>query len=202
MKECEYECLLNIETDGEQKGFHHSFHYHRYEPTPYIGLKQLFDSFQLVPGDVLVDYGSGKGRLAFFVHHTYGVQTKGIEMNEDFYAAAQENKSSYFHKFGGDEKMVQFENCLAERYPVKKEDTVFYFFNPFSLQIFMRVIDQILQSVEEHYRDISIVLYYSSDDYQYFMENHSLFQLKKEIAITGMYERNEYERFLVYGLRY
>ncbi|WP_050615189.1 class I SAM-dependent methyltransferase [Bacillus testis] len=202
MKEEQYDALLAIMTEGNQQGFHESFHYHRYEPTPYKGLKQLFDSLDLNKNDTIVDFGCGKGRLSFFAHHFYHIKAVGVEMDDGFYKCAELNKEHYFHAHNGKKQAIQFVHCLAEDYEIRLEDTVFYFFNPFSVQIFMRVVDRILQSVEQHYRDITLILYYGSDDYVYFMENHSLFVLKEEIPIQGLYEHNDYERFLVYKLMY
>ena len=42
MEETNYDEMLNIRTEGEQKEFNDSLHYHRYEPTPYSALEHLF----------------------------------------------------------------------------------------------------------------------------------------------------------------
>ncbi|MEH6948737.1 SAM-dependent methyltransferase, partial [Bacillus sp. JJ634] len=76
------------------------------------------------------------------------------------------------------------------------------FFNPFSVQIFMKIIQNILRSVEQFPRDIELVLYYGSKDYIFFLENQTAFQLKKEILLEGLSDSNPYERFLIYRLAY
>ncbi|BCB02689.1 methyltransferase [Bacillus sp. KH172YL63] len=202
MKEYYYDKLLNIKTAQQQKGFHQSLHYHRYEPTPYAALEQLFQQYELSSTDSIVDFGCGKGRLNFFIHHQFQSGVVGVEMNEGFYEDAMKNLASYQQKTKVREGTLTFQHCLAEEYLIQKQDNRFYFFNPFSLQIFMKVVNNILQSVETFPRDIEILLYYSSDEYVHYMEDHPLFQLRKEIDLTGEYEKNEYERFLVYGLGY
>lgn len=65
MREYYFDKLLNIKTRGDQQGFNKSLHYHRYEPTPYSGLEELFRYYDINRDDHIVDFGSGKGRLNF-----------------------------------------------------------------------------------------------------------------------------------------
>ena len=48
--------------------------------------------------------------------------------------------------------------------------------------------------------NIDIILYYPHDDYLYFLDNHPSFARKEEIALPRMYEKNPYERFVIYRL--
>ncbi|MFK4998400.1 hypothetical protein ACI2OX_16955 [Bacillus sp. N9] len=93
------------------------------------------------------------------------------------------------------EEKLQFHCCLAEEYEIDPQDNRFYVFNPFSIQIFMNIIHNILLSAESNIRDIEIVLYYSSEEYMFFLESHPFL---KESIIPEVYERNSYERFLIY----
>lgn len=199
MNEKYYDDLLNIQTEGEQIGFNESFHYHRYEPTPYAALEILFEHYELKSTDRIVDFGCGKGRLNFYIHYLFNASVVGIEMNETFYLEAIQNKKNYIKKH--DEK-IQFYHCLAEEYEIHPLDNHFYFFNPFSIQIFMNIINNILLSVEKSNREIEVVLYYVSDEYIYFLEYQTAFELKEEIVIPGLHEHNPYERFLIYRLVY
>ena len=45
-----------------------------------------------------------------------------------------------------------------------------------------------------------LVLYYPSEDYIYFLEQDTAFDLKKEITLPYLYENNQNERFLIYQL--
>jgi SAM-dependent methyltransferase len=202
MKEHDYDTLLNIKTGERQIGFHRSYHYHRYEPTPYAALQELFQHYELKSSDRVVDFGCGKGRLNFFIHHLFRSTVVGVEMNLDFFEDSLKNLVTYCHKANIRTGTISFYHCLAEEYDIHPKDNRFYFFNPFSVQIFMKVINNILFSVESFPRDIEILLYYSSDNYVHYLEDHPLFQLRKEISLTGEFEQNEYERFLVYGLMY
>ncbi|SFK03368.1 MULTISPECIES: methyltransferase [unclassified Bacillus (in: firmicutes)] len=200
MNEQYYDAVLNIKTVGEQKGFNKSLHYHRYEPTPYCALETLFTQYDLKSSDRVVDFGCGKGRLNFYIHHFYHASVIGIEMNETFYKEAMENRDRYIKREKKGKDKIHFQCCLAQEYEIDPRDNKFYFFNPFSVQVFMNVINNILFSVEQAEREIELILYYPSEDYIYFLDNQTSFELKEEVRLPGLYERNSNERFLVYRL--
>ncbi|ASK61867.1 SAM-dependent methyltransferase [Virgibacillus phasianinus] len=197
MKEYQYDKLLNIHTGGYQKDSNQSFHYYPYEPTQYSALETLFTKYELKSSDHVVDFGCGKGRLNFFIHYYYNATVTGIEMDKTFYQIAIENRNSYA---GKNKDNIHFHCCLAEEYQIAPQDNRFYFFNPFSKEIFINTINNILMSVERTRRDIELILYYSSDDYIYFLENDTSFELKEEIIIPDLSKNDPYERFLIYRL--
>ena len=90
MKEYQYDKLLNIKTTGNQWGFPSTTHYNPYEPTLYYALEALFDHYELNREDHIIDFGSGKGRLSFFIDYYFQAKVTGIEMNEKFYNMAIE----------------------------------------------------------------------------------------------------------------
>lgn len=200
MKEQYYDKLLNINTCEEQKRFYKSFHYHPYEPTPYSALETLFHQYELTSSDRIVDFGCGKGRLNFFIEHLFQAFVIGIEMNTIFYQEALKNKEGYVRKRKNSLERIHFLNCLAEEYKIGSIDNRFYFFNPFSIQIFRNVINNILLSVEQAQRNIDLILYYPSEDYIYFLEKDTAFELKQEVILADKYDQNPSERFLIYGL--
>ncbi|WP_028403434.1 methyltransferase [Ectobacillus panaciterrae] len=202
MKEKLYDELLNIKTGGDQKGFNKSLHHHRYEPTPYSALEKLFNQYELKSSDRIVDFGCGKGRLNFYINYLCNATVVGIEMNKTFYQEAVENRNSYLKKTKNSKDKIHFHCCFAEEYQIDPLDNRFYFFNPFSIHIFMNIINNILLSVEKSEREIELVLYYPSEDYIYFLENYTSFELKEEIILLGLYEHNPHERFLIYKLVY
>ena len=202
MKEKFFDAMLNIKTQGEQKGFSNSFHYHRYEPTPYSALEQLFNQYEVKSSDRVVDFGCGKGRLIFYINYLFNATTVGIEMNQTFYEEAIENQTRYTSKNKNGKGKITFHCCLAEEYEISPLDNRFYFFNPFTIPIFMKVIKNILLSVETAERAVELVLYYPSKDYIYFLENQTSFELKGEVLLPQESEHNPNERFLLYRLEY
>ncbi|WP_462413171.1 methyltransferase [Neobacillus sp. Marseille-QA0830] len=201
MKEHYYDKLLNIKTRDEQQGFHKSLHYHRYEPTPYSGLEELFKHYEVEPSDRVVDFGCGKGRLNFYIHHFYHATVVGIEMSEELYGRALANQTSYLKRTKTRPDKLHFLCCLAEEYPIDPLDNCFYFFNPFSVQVFRKVVNNILLSAERFPRDMGLILYYPSEDYIYHLENYTVFECEKEIQVPYMYQHNPNERFLIYRLK-
>ena len=76
------------------------------------------------------------------------------------------------------------------------------YINPFSVQIFIKVVTNIIYSVVDEYRPVDLILYYPSDDYIYYLENYTIFQLIKEIKLNKHYEQDNREKILVYRLQY
>jgi len=200
MNEKDYDRMLRIKTVGTLQGLNQSVHYNRYEATPYDALDSLFKDYILNKKDDIVDFGCGKGRLAFYVHYHFQVHATGIEMSGSLYMDALQNLESYNKKAKYINGSIQFECCLAEEYEISPEQTHFYFFNPFSIQIFMNVVGNILQSVEKQQRIVDIVLYYPTADYIQYLETSTAFELLKEVKIPGLYEQNDNERFLIFRL--
>jgi SAM-dependent methyltransferase len=187
--------LLNIKTETVQKSSYESHHYNRYEPTPYEVLDRLFQFVDFEKTDNVVDFGCGSGRLNFYIHYRFQSTVMGVEMNEYLYGQALENRKNYRSRFADASKKVQFQNCLAQDYRISTEENVFYFFNPFSVRIFMAVVNNVLQSLEETHREIQLILYYAPEDYIFFLENQTAFHLEKEILLPG----NAYEKLLIYS---
>jgi hypothetical protein len=202
MNEQYYEKLLNIQTLGEQKIFNESIHYNRYEPTAYSALNVLSKNYTFTETDSVVDFGCGKGRLNFYIGHFFQSTVTGIEMNSFFYKEALENKKDYLKKNKKKIDNIQFINCFAEEYNINPSDNKFYFFNPFSVQIFTKIVKNIIISVENYERPVDIILYYPSDDYIYFLENNTPFQLFDEIKLPSLYDKDHRQTFLVYRLDY
>lgn len=199
MNALNYDKLLHIETEEIQVGFHKSYHYHRYEPTPYEHLEQLFREFPLRETDYVVDFGCGKGRLNFYIHYVFQSTVKGVEINEDFYYQALLNLEQYAKSRKKKKEKIHFYLGKAEDFLVQPEDNYFYFFNPFSLPIFQKIISNIVYSLEQNSRKVNIILYFPSDEYRFFMDNHALFKKKGEVKVGN---RTEKDTFIIYQSLY
>lgn len=200
MDEQYYEKLLNIKTSGEQKIFNESMHYNRYEPTSYTALEILSKEYEFNTEDCIVDLGCGKGRFSFYINHYFSSSVTGVEMNNFYYKEAVENKRNYLRINKNKNDNLSFINCFAEKYHINSSDNKFYFFNPFSMQIFAKVIKNILASTEESKRTVDVILYYPSNDYIYFLDTGSPFLLINEIKVPDMYENDPRHCFLIYRL--
>ncbi|MFD1361854.1 methyltransferase [Lentibacillus salinarum] len=200
MKEYYYDKLLNIKTRGTQKGYPDSTHHNPYQPTSYRALEALFQDYHLKTSDKVVDFGCGKGRISFYIHYFYNATITGIEMNRNLYDEAVRNRNRYLHQINEKTDKIHFQYCLAQYYQITPLDNRFYFFNPFSVEVFMKVIHNILLSAEQHKRDIELIVYYGSDDYVAYLENDTAFEWQKTITLPDVSNPDPYDRFLIYRL--
>lgn len=202
MKEKYYEKLLNINTIGNQDWKKTSIHNHPYEPTLYIALEELFKNYQLLENDHVVDFGCGMGRLLFFINYYFKSNVTGIEVNERYYKEALYNKINYekINKKYSDK--INFICTKAQNYKIKDLENKFYFFNPFSIQIFSKVIDNILKSYEENPRNMDIIMYYPSQEYLDFLDYKTPFMMYKKILLKDLYYKDDKEKFMIYSLHY
>lgn len=198
MREQDHDRLLRIKTEGIREWQHQSAHYNRYEATPYMALEALFDEYLCTTSDKFVDFGCGKGRFPFYIHHHLHVSVTGIEMSGQLYQEAIDNLTRYMVKSKRTMASIRFERFLAEEYEVDSEENRFYFFNPFSVQIFQKVISNILLSVEHYPRSIDVILYYPTPEYTQFLEVNTAFELLKEVRVPELYDQNNNERFVIF----
>ncbi len=201
MKEKYYDKLLNINTIGNQNWKSTSTHNHPYEPTLYIALEELFENYKLKEDDHVVDFGCGMGRLIFYINYHFQSYAKGVEINERYYEEALINKINYKKKNKKYMDKINFYCDLAQQYKISYLDNKFYFFNPFSIQIFSKVIDNILESYENNIRDMDIIMYYPSNEYLDFLDYKTPFTLNKEVNLTKLYEKDHREKFVIYSLK-
>lgn len=197
MAERKYEHMLNIRTVGLREWRNHT-HYHRYEATPYQALEELFKVYKLEKDDEVVDFGCGRGRVSFYIHNRFKVPVTGVEVNDLTFEEALDNKRSYRYKASHIAAPIRFNFALAEQFEVEKDDTVFYFFNPFSVKIFKKVVRNILHSVEKKSRPIDLILYYPTASYKEFIAKNTPFKLLNKVRVPGTQDKKE--KFLVYRL--
>ena len=91
-------------------------------------------------GNILLDYGCGKGRVDFFLSYQTRCKSIGIEYDERIYEKAAENK-----KDAVSSGRVEIELANAEEFAVSETADCMYFFNPFSVEILRKVMARIFQ---------------------------------------------------------
>ena len=157
MTEREWDRRLRIRTIGRED--ESDPNYSPYEPTPYAVLQRLADSGCLRRRNRLLDYGCGKGRVAFFMASVVGCRVTGIDKSQKLIDIANENRRAT--RLGD---RVTLCCCLAEQYDIRDEDA-FFFFNPFSEKVFAGVLRRIVRSGLERPRPLTVACYYPSDEY-------------------------------------
>lgn len=173
--------ILNIDTSGVDVS-QITKYYKRYEGTPYQVLDAIAQIGLINSNSKVVDFGSGKGRAAFIFNYYTGCEVIGIEFFEKLHNNALDNLKSFC---GNDKEKISFINDYAENYSVTDED-IFYFFQPFSLEIFDKVLNNILKGENAKY----IIFYYLNRDYLKYLSNHP--NLKMLVTIDC---RNEFDTY-------
>ncbi|MBQ6120741.1 MAG: methyltransferase domain-containing protein [Clostridia bacterium] len=152
MTDREWDKHLHIHTIGREDEANP--HYSPYEPTPYSVLERLADSGHIERKDHLLDYGCGKGRVAFFMASMVGCRVTGIDHSQKLIDIAKENRRA--SRLGD---RVSLYCTLAEQYEVGNENT-FFFFNPFSEKVFEGVLRRLVQRGTG-----TLICYYPSEAY-------------------------------------
>lgn len=198
MEERERDLELGIRTTGIREWKNEDGPYNRYEATPYLALDKLFKYYSFAEDDQLVDFGCGRGRVSFYIHYHFQIPVVGVENNDRTFDELVDNEAIYLRRNDHMTAPLYFEFGLAENYQIQPTDTVFYFFNPFSLKIFKRVVHNILQSYKKHPRKIDILFYYPLASFKQFLDQTPLTLLNR-IKVSGV-GHGKYGEFLVYRL--
>ena len=197
MKDSEntWDKLLRIKTSGRDDVKADRFH-HPYEPTPYCVLQRLAESDLIGAGDVVLDYGCGKGRVDFFLAYETRAKTIGVEYDERIYADALENQRNAVSKAG-----TAFALANAEHYEVPLSVNRCYFFNPFSVEILRKAMARILESYYEAPREMLLFFYYPSDEFVAYLMSVEELDFYDEIPCDDLFPgQDNRERILIFSL--
>lgn len=193
-QEKSWDKLLQIKTTGRDDTNADQYR-HPYEPTPYSVLERLADSGFFGKEDVLLDYGCGKGRVGFFLSWRTKMKTIGIEYDEQIYFDALENRKTVNSKIKPDFVMVS-----AEAYEVPPDVNRCYFFNPFSVEIFHKVMARILESYYADPREIFLFFYYPEDAYISYLMTVEELEFYDEIECDDLFGGDPREKILIFQL--
>ena len=150
MKEKEWEKLLRIKTTGRDDTRSDTYRY-PYEPTSYEVLERLANTGLISKNNTLLDYGCGKGRVSIFMAYQTKCHSIGIEYDERIYNRALANKADAVSG-----NRVQFLCEDAVGFKIADNVDRFFFFNPFSIEIFKSVLanipsDEYLMCLSQEY---------------------------------------------------
>ena len=186
---------LQIKTTGRDDSSADQYRY-PYEPTPYTVLERLVNSGLIREGDVVLDYGCGKGRVDFFLSHQTKAGTIGVEYDERIYRSAMENRQTAALHL-----KTEFALARAEAYEVPQKVNRCYFFNPFSLGILRKVMARILESYYENPREVLLFFYYPSEEYLSYLMMVNELEYYDEIPCGDLFEgKNARERIVIFSL--
>lgn len=194
-QEFEWDRLLKIKTTGRDDSHADQYRY-PYEPTPYMVLERLANSGFIRKKNTLLDYGTGKGRVCFYLSYQTRCRSIGVEYDSRMFSCAADNKD---HAVAGGRVSFELEN--AETYRVPSEVDCCYFFNPFSVQILRTVLARIYESYYENPRAFQLFFYYPSDEYLSFLMTESQLELVDEIDCSDLFGgHNPRERIVIFQI--
>jgi 16S rRNA G966 N2-methylase RsmD len=127
-----------------------------YQPTHAFPLRKLFGKLMIPSGKVLVDFGSGKGRVLLIASEYGFKEVRGIELSSELCDIARKNVSVYKEKIKT-ETICTILNTDVLDYQVKDDEDVFYMYNPFDDYVVTRVMEKINESYSNHKRKIWII---------------------------------------------
>ena len=184
-KEISWDKLLQIKTVGRDDTNSDEYHY-PYEPTPYSVLERLASSGLFSKGDVVLDYGCGKGRVGFFLSYKTKAESIGIEYDEHIYQDTLENRKTAVPRAKAD-----FVLTRAEEYEVPQGVNRCYFFNPFSVEILRKVMARIIESWYADPREILLFFYYPSDEFMCYLMTVDELEFYDEIECGDLFDEKD-----------
>ena len=191
--EIHWDKTLRIRTSGRDDSRADQFRY-PYEPTPYSVLERLVNTGLIRKGNVLLDYGCGKGRVDFFLSRQTRCRAIGIEYDERIWQKAEENRNS-----GSFVDKVSFVCMDAREFNVPVDVDRIYFFNPFSVEILQRVLARIRDSYYESMREILLFFYDPSEEYVSCLMEEDELMFYDEIDCRDLFPgEDSRERILIF----
>ena len=131
-------------------------HAEPYGPTRSLALRKLLRTLELAPGRVLVDFGSGKGRI-LMVAAPFGFRAvRGVEFSAGLCEIAQRNIENFRRR---SRVNTEFEVIHADAgaYQVRDDEDVFFVANSFDEQIMKHVMRNISRSFEANPRPMWLI---------------------------------------------
>ena len=126
-----------------------------YIPSGWGTMRRIAQTREITPKDVFVDFGSGKGRMVFLAAQYPFKRVIGIELARDLHRIAEANITRNRKRLRC--RDVQLVNQDVLTFEIPDDMTFAYFFNPFTGDVFKRVIDSIGASVRRRPRKVTIV---------------------------------------------
>ena len=126
-----------------------------YGATPRFVVPLVLRRLRVGPDDVFLDLGSGKGRVVRQAAMFPFKRVVGVDLVEDFNRIARHNIEVSRDRLRCDD--VQLVTADVVTYEIPDDVTIAYFFHPFTGEIFARVVENLVASLDRNPRDLRIV---------------------------------------------
>jgi hypothetical protein len=127
-----------------------------YMPSDWMFVRLALRGYLITNEDVLVDFGSGMGRVLCQVacHYPFG-RVVGVELVPEFNRIAEHNLARVKYKIRA--KAVELVTANVLDYEIPTDLSYAYFFNPFTGETFCRVIERIVDSIDANPRRVRLI---------------------------------------------
>jgi SAM-dependent methyltransferase len=145
-----------------------------YAPSGWLVARRFLRGQPVGPGDVFVDFGCGMGRVVCQVARRYPFgRVIGVELAPQLAAVAAANIEANRHRLRSRAVEVVVRDALD--FPIPDDMTYAYLYNPFEGEIFERVVDRIVASLDRAPR--RLVLGYLNPRMQRHLDRTERFRL-------------------------
>ena len=127
---------------------------HDYFPTTFSGFRAAMQEIRVEPGEVFVDYGSGKGRVLLMAADYPFRRLVGVEISPELQAIARANLAR-----GARPRRAEVELWTgnAAEFPVPPDASVIYLYNPFHGGVLRAVLANLRASLDAHPRRLRLI---------------------------------------------
>lgn len=155
-----------------------------YIPSSWGTMSRIAQLRPIRPDDVLVDFGSGKGRMVFLAAQYPFKRVIGVEISRVLHEVATTNIARNSAHFSCQDVRLVCEDVVT--FEVPDDMTFAYFFNPFTGRTFERVIENIHRSWQACARCITLV-YTNPVMHEHLAQQRWLEVLEHEHGRVGIY---------------
>ncbi len=128
----------------------------RYMPARVTSLRRILPPREVSDDDVLIDFGSGKGRVVLQAALYYRFRrVYGVELSERLHEIALHNLDVCQDRLRCHD--VRLIRANAADFGIPDDVTVAFFYNPFTGDLFETVIKRLLESVDRRPRRLRLV---------------------------------------------
>ncbi|ANP52062.1 SAM-dependent methyltransferase [Streptomyces griseochromogenes] len=126
----------------------------RYSPTPVLTVRNALSKCDVKHEEVtFVDVGCGKGRVLLLAGELPFRRIVGVEASEALCAIARSNVEKASEASGGHDR-IDVVHADATKFDVPADAGLFYFYEPFSVEVSATVLDRIEDSIRQHPRRV------------------------------------------------
>src|SRR3989338_4415341 len=151
-----------------------------YRPTSYHRIRKMLEYLRPGPEDVLVDYGSGKGRVVAMAVRERLKKVIGVELKRSLCGTARRN----LERLKGKQTPAEVV-CMDTVDFNPDEATVIFLYDPLKYRTFIRVIDNIRENLLSRPRKIRIA--YFDERYAEILDAQEWLKREGEIGHTRIF---------------